>query len=288
MKTLYALDLLKPPAAEPLRTMAQTPLAKGTNRQPAFPVDDFISPQGFRFAVTPSEPTRAIPLRVEIFSPDESARPAGDGAPSRADGTVTRRMSRATLKLAKTEDRPTAARSLLALEIDATTARVEVDAEVWPSIAETVLLLVAQCWRFHAIDRTLEELAEWARGDLSSGSLLPLIRPRRGRELRAGRRKLQALILDLPDSESLLTNPRAHLAGGRPLRLFRALAKQLGLPRWRRTIDERVEVVEAVFDSLAESLDHVQALALQVVLEVAIVIVLVVDVGLFLLEQFAR
>jgi hypothetical protein len=46
--------------------------------------------------------------------------------------------------------------------------------------------------------------------------------------------------------------------------------------------------LEAVFDSLAESLNHLQALALQVVLEVAIVIVLLVDVGLYLREHFAQ
>ena len=108
------------------------------------------------------------------------------------------------------------------------------------------------------------------------------------RDLRPARRTLQALILDLPDFEGALTNPRGCLAAGRSVRLYRVLAVRLGLDRWRREIDERIEVVEAIFDSLVESLNHYQSLAFQIALELVIVAVLLLDAGLFLADVVAR
>jgi hypothetical protein len=74
-----------------------------------------------------------------------------------------------------------------------------------------------------------------------------------------------------------LTDPRGYLPPGRPVRIYRALAARLGLVRRRRLIDERVE---AVLDSLAESLDHFQARLLQVVLELLIVAVPLLEIAL--------
>ncbi|HKI20730.1 MAG TPA: hypothetical protein VKA15_22760, partial [Isosphaeraceae bacterium] len=101
-------------------------------------------------------------------------------------------------------------------------------------------------------------------------------------------RSLHALILDLPDFEAALTNPQGYLAPGRPVRLYRALAARLGLNRWRHEIDERIEVVEAIFDSLTESLNHLHSLAFQIALELIIVAVLLLDAGLFLADALAQ
>jgi hypothetical protein len=109
----------------------------------------------------------------------------------------------------------------------------------------------------------LDELTGWAPGDLSKHGFLSLVRYHRACELQAHRRVLQSLILDLPAFELYLTDPRAGLAAGMPIRIYRALVRQLGLAPGRRALDERVEVVEAIFDSLAESHNHRQALAFQ-------------------------
>jgi hypothetical protein len=288
MKTLYALDLMETLDAKPLRNERERSVRTPTNNHSHFPRDDFASPLGFRFADDLSGLTPLAPLRVEIVGRDEPDRGAGECERRNSEETAKHQRSGAKLELAGEGVRGTGSPLLLYLEIDANTARVEVDAEVWSSVSETVLLVVAQFWRFHAIDRALDELTEWAHGDLENGELLSLIRRRRTRELHERRRKLQALILDLPDFERLLTNPRAHLARGRPVRIYRALSAQLGLGRWRRAIDERVEVVEAVFDSLAESLNHLQGMVSQIVLELVIVAVLLLDVGLYLLDAVAR
>jgi hypothetical protein len=176
----------------------------------------------------------------------------------------------------------------LTLEINHEMAKIAVDAETWKSVGETVLLVVAQFWRFGAIDRMLDEFSDWAREDLAAPpGFRSVIRPRRARELRARYRTLQTLILDLPDFEAALTNPRGCLSPGRAISLYRALAARLGLNRWRQEIDERVEVVEAIYDSLAESLNHYQSLAFQIVLELVIVAVLLLDAGLFLADALA-
>ena len=102
----------------------------------------------------------------------------------------------------------------------------------------------------------------------------------RSRELQGLRRQLQSLILDLPDFEGPLATIRGHHASGQVVRLYR----RLGLDRFRSEIDERVEVVESIFDSLAESLDHSQSLAFQIALELFIVAVLLLDVGLYFVD----
>ncbi len=114
------------------------------------------------------------------------------------------------------------------------------------------------------------------------------IRPRRACELHERRRQLQTLILDLPSFERLLTNPRAQIAQGRSVRIYRALAAQLALQRWRCAIDERVEVVEAVLDARAESLKRLQGMVSQIVLELVIVAVLVLDIALYLVDAVNR
>ena len=288
MMTLYALDLMKMPDAKPFGNGHERPAGNRANNHPQFPEDDFAAPLGFRFGENHSGPTPLAPIRVEIRSPDEPDRAGSDRERDVSEDRAKHRSSRAKLELAGTGERPTGSPLLLTLEIDASTAHVEVDAGVWASVSETVLLVVAQFWRFHAIDRALDELTQWARGDLENGGLLSQIRRRRTRELHERRRQLQALILDLPGFERLLTNPRAHLARGRPVRIYRALAAQLGLERWRRAIDERVEVVEAVFDARAESLNHLQGMVSQIVLELVIVAVLVLDVALHLLDAVSR
>src|SRR5262249_29454752 len=148
-----------------------------------------------------------------------------------------------------------------------------------------VLFSVAQYWRLAAIDRALDEHSDWARTDLErSVGLTSLLIRRRTRELRTRRRALQKLILDLPDYEGSLTNPRGHLPSRPAVVLYRRLCISLGLNHRRREIDERIEVVESIFDSLTDSLNHSQSLAIQIVLELAIVALLLLDVGLYFFD----
>ncbi len=297
MQTLYALDLTETTGPDSCwrrhqRPAAQRAFAPGrTARHPELPRDGFSSPLGFWFAAAESWTTDVPRLRVEFRELDELGRanPNREGPP-RAGG-ATSRTARARLKPPPPGGRARAGKASLPLTlvIDQDTATVELDPESWESVGESVLLVVAQFWRFGAIDRKLEDLSDWARDDLATtNGYQNVIRPRRARELRAHQRSLQALILDLPDFEAVLTNPRGYLAAGRPANIYRALAARLGLDRWRHEIDERIEVVEAIFDSLGESLNHFQSLAFQIALELFIVAVLLLDAGLFLADALAQ
>jgi len=238
---------------------------------------------GFYFAEAPHWSNGSPPFRIEFFERDELRRQTRLRDEPLADGTPAFRTAHARLKLPNGRARSGRSTLPLILEIDANVARIGVDSATWASVGETVLYAVAQHWRLIAIDRALDELSAWARADVQTKSgLVSAIRPRRAKELRARRSALQQMILDLPDFEGSLTNPRGHFASGRSVQLYRKLCAWLGLAPRRRELDERVEVVESIYDSLAESLNHSQSLAFQIVLELAIVALLLLDVGFYL------
>jgi hypothetical protein len=252
------------------------------------PDDGFPSPMGFWFAAPESWGTVVPPLRIEFFNPEEQDSHSLSSKRHSPDAGPTCSSYQARLRLTDKRTNSTGLSSLLIIDIDSYEARISVTPDAWTRVSEAVLLIVAQHWRFLVIDELLDEITAWVHRDLRECGFVNLIRRRRSRKLRAHRCTLQGLILDLPDFELLLTNPRASLPPGCPIRLYRALATQLGLKQQRRAIDERVEVVEAVLDALVDSLNHLQSLALQIVLELAIVTLLLIDVGLYLWGFLAR
>jgi hypothetical protein len=296
MQTLHALDLTKVPASDSQwrrRAAAGERVSAPPQSGDALelPSGGIHSPLGYWFAAAQSWKADAPRLKIEFCPAGEKDYGASTRDCRSRDGASSCRTVRARVKSATTSGQARARRSTfpLTIEINHETARVGVDADTWESVQAPVLLAVAQFWRFGAIDRQLDELSDWARADLATTSgFRSVIRRRRARDLRAHWRTLQALILDLPDFEAALTNPRSCLAPGRSIRLYRALAARLGLDRWRREIDERIEVVEATFDSLVESLNHHQSLVFQVALELVIVAVLFLDAGLFLVDALAQ
>ncbi len=295
MHTLYALDLTARDEMDSVWRKSQIPSGRRTGISadstihPDLPGDGFASPFGFWFAPAPSWKIPALTTASSLSRSKRSIRSSEDAtSPGRlqsSTGGAVRARKRAS------EGRSRSGRSSLPLriEIDANDARVSVDVDTWIIVGETVLFAVAQYWRFAAINRTLVELSEWSRHDLATEySFLGVIKRARSRQLRSQRRTLQRIILDLPLVESPLTNPHGHFANRRVVHLYRRLSRWLGLGRLRREIDERIEVVETVLDSLSESLDHCQSLAFQIALELIIVAVLLVDVGLYFVDAFSN
>jgi hypothetical protein len=286
--TLYAADLTEILGADGYWRLRRPSTLQTALDHPALPRDGFASPLGFWFATAELWGEAITPLRVKVFNRDEPNSDDHNREIWQPHHTAALRSQQAQLSTTTSDARLARSPTSLTLEIDPCTARIRVDADTWQSISQTVLIVISQYWRFLAIDRLLDELAGWSRVDLMKGQIAGVIQRQRSRELRAHRRTLQALLLDLPDFEVLLTNPRACLAPGRSVRICRALTAQLGLEHWRRAIDERIEVIEAVLDSLAESLNHLEALASQLVLELVIVVLLLLDVGLYTWASFAR
>jgi hypothetical protein len=296
MQTLYALDLTQTTGSPAYRWRRNGSFSElgsataSTAHTPELPCAYCTSILGYHFAAAESW-TNGVPrLRVEFCGDHQPSGLSSDRTDEARDVTPSSSTVRTRLKL-PWASRSSARRSALplTLEINHEMAKIGVAEENWKGARASVLLAVAQFWRFGAIDQTLDELLDWARADLAATERFrSIIRTRRVRELRARYRALQRLILDLPDFEAALTNPRSCLAPGSPLRLYRALAVKLGLYRWRREIDERVEVVEAILDSRIESLNHYQSLAFQIALELIIVAVLLLDAGLFLADVIAK
>jgi hypothetical protein len=291
MHSLYALDLTARKGTDFIWRRSRSPSGLGAAAldygvtDPELPSDGFASPFGFWFAPAPSWKFAAPNFRVEFVALDDLERARRRRDEPQSPGSSPSRTVRAHLKDPLARARPGQSARPLVLEINSTVARISVDVDTWSRVGETVLFAIAQFWRFAAIDRALDDLSDWSRQDLDRSSSFPnLIARARSRELRALRRRLQAIILDLPDFEGPLANPRGHLASGRAVRLYRRLCLWLGLDRFRSEIDERIEVVESIFDSLAQSLDHFQSLAFQIALELFIVAVLLLDVGLYFVD----
>jgi hypothetical protein len=294
MHTLYALDLTGPDEKHSAWRTSRGPSGH-RNRDSAFgkippdlPSDGFASPFGFWFAPAPSWQTPPPRFRVEFVAIDDTHSPRQRHAETIEQASSTGRAVGARRRAPA--GRSSRQSSLpLDLEIDSNIARISVDVDTWLRVGETVLFAVAQYWRFTAINRTLDELSEWSRRDLASNSrFLSVINRARSRQLRALRRSLQTIILDLPLFEGPLTNPHGHCSSSRAVRLYRRLCRRLELGRFRREIDERIEVVETVLDSLSASLDHYQALAFQIALELIIVAVLLLDVGLYFVAALSK
>jgi hypothetical protein len=167
------------------------------------------------------------------------------------------------------------------LEVRPDLARLGISDPDWldPEIAGAVLLAVAQCWRFWALERALDQLTAQAAEDVYRlGQTGIGVRWRRGRRIRHADRALRALMLDLPAFEAPLTDPRGQFATTRGVRLFRRLTRGLSLHSWRERIDERIETLEAVFAAEVEAIRHGELFTCEVVLEALILAVLLADI----------
>ncbi len=176
MQTLYALDMTETPGfgscwRERQKSAAQrASAADQIARYSELPRGGFRSPLGFWFAAAESWATTVPRLRVEFCELDELGRANRNREGGSRDGGATRRTARARLKATPLAGRAQGrgASLPLNLEINQEMATVEVAPDTWESVGETVLLVVAQFWRFGAIDRKLDELSDWARDDLAT------------------------------------------------------------------------------------------------------------------------
>ncbi len=295
MQNFYAIDLTARSGTDSIWRRPGSPSRDATRALEHaltdldLPGDGFSSPFGFWFAPAPSWKLPAPGLRVEFVPQHLLDRAREATEEPRSAGSTTGRTVRASLKDPLDRARPGQSTDTLVLEINPTVARISVDVDTWSRVGDTVLFVIAHYWRFATINRALDDLSAWSRRDVATKtSFTSVIRRARSRELRTRRRELQAIILDLPEFEGPLTNPLGHLPSRRAVRLYRRLCLSLALGRLRQEIDERIEVVESVFDALAQSLDHFQSLAFQIALELVIVAVLLLDIALYFVDALGK
>ena len=171
---------------------------------------------------------------VEVFDPGEKANSNDVGVVPYEKYAIKGNTRRARLRLKARLASNTGLATHLFLQIDPATATIGIEPQSWSKVSGIVLLVVAQFWRFLAIDQSLDELTNWVRTDLATGGLAHRFGPSRSCALRSRQHKFQRLLLDLPDVEAYLTDPRSGLSSSHSVQLYRALARWLGLNHRRR------------------------------------------------------
>jgi hypothetical protein len=279
MTLLLGCDLRAISGADPLwrrrssKCAAEDSLALAAKL--GLPPRGFASPLGFWFAPSGDWGTPP-PYRLELASP----RPRGEslsGGP-RVALIAEKRRAGSVSASARRHDRKAGSSERIALEVTGASARIEIDEAAWPEAREAAILAVATCWRLTALDDALDQLTDGARSMLKRG--FGHAPTQLARELH---RDAHGLILDLPDFEGPLTDPARFLASREAMRLYRRLGARLGLFGWRDRIDERAEVLEGLVEALAARRDHRQAIALQIALDVLIIVLLTTEVAVSLL-----
>lgn len=274
MRTLRAIDLAESPTDAPRWRQLRLATAAPVDGLPA---GCFLTPAGFAFTEGPGGPEANAP-RVEILPSDELRTRLRAGSVLSAPGPEQRKLPIVALHPEGPRSATPVPVGGLVLEVGLRSARVGVDERAWDSIAGPVLLAVAQCWRFREIDRRVDELSNWARDVCAQGRPSVFGRWRARVPDRTG--DFQRLLLDLPGAEGPLTDPRGFFPSRRAARLYRELARGLGLYRWRALIDERIEVLEAAVAELSEQRRHRAAQSSTVVMEVLILLALLADLAI--------
>src|SRR5262249_11898378 len=146
---LYALDLTEWPGSETLWSPGQGLAGRRGEKPPELPCEGFASPFGFWFTAAESWPKRGATLRVEVVDPGEldRAQPTGGGRSRGGAGACRRYRAQVELGAGRGRAAGSSSSSRLILEIDSDTARIGVDAAAWSSVAEPVLIVIAQFWR---------------------------------------------------------------------------------------------------------------------------------------------
>ncbi len=248
---------------------------------PGLPAGSVVTAAGYGFAETQRRPDTAV-RRVVVLADLSEMPPQESNGVAVAPTLGQRQFPKVFVSGAYVcKNCPSPAPSGgLELAIVHDCAYVVVDPSAWASVADPVLLTIALCWRLSALVEQLDQLADWSRNACSLPGESLFRGPQRRDELGVRLRALRRLVLDLPCFEGPLIDPRGYFGSVRPARLFQALVKRLGLDSWRALIDERVEIVEAVLESLAEERRHHAALTCEIVLEVLILIALLADIAI--------
>lgn len=261
--------------AIPMRTLVATDLTKAATCDDSWrrlsrvasvaETGPWTTPAGYRFAEG-SIAAAGTDLHILVVSPGEMG----------ACVTAESAAARGPVRLATPEGE-------LAIELDRGRARLAIEPSAWSACTAPVLLAISIGWRLAEIERRLVELSEWSGEQLGPGRTRWL-GGSSGKELDRRHREIKALVLDLPCCEGALDDAGAFFGSRDERRLFRRLVRRLGLDRWRTRVDERVEIVEAVVDSLVDGRRHRQGLRYAVILESLILAALVADIAIHLVS----
>lgn len=275
VRTLKAIDLTQAAEFGPLWRTLRVAAAGPSETPPGLPRGGLATPTGFWFVeVEPDGPPDPHSLRVEFAPP---------GAPRRHSAPGTPRLRESDQRSASLRLPGRVARAIapelsdgLTLDVGPRRALVGVNDPVRPCVIEPILLLISQCWRFLEIERRLDALSA-----LSSAGIT-----KRTSKTLDGLQSIRSLVLDLPNFEGPLVDPRGYFPSRRSALLYRTCSRRLELGPWRERIGERIEILESTLSALVDDRRHTDSLAWMICLEALILLALFVDIGLNLYATF--
>ncbi len=166
------------------------------------PSAGYGSPMGYWLSAAGDPPVAGQGgLTIVFAAPGDESLPPPASLAQAPDGTRSRPLQTVRIK------NPTAGEGDVMLTIGAGGARVVATPAAWKTLAEPVLLAVAQYWRFSALDAELARLTELAHGDLPHATMPGPSTLKASAKLTENARAARALLLDLPHFEGPLTDP---------------------------------------------------------------------------------
>ena len=228
----------------------------------------WLSPMGYRLGTLAEGQYASVGARIlHVLTPEDDAiDPPIEVAPTL--GRLGRPPQTIRLKGPDGE---------LVLTIGRSAARIVASAATWGAMSEPVLLAACLYWRFQAIDAEIDRLTVEAEGDLSHAAMAVPSSLRNRKRLLGNARAVRAVMIDLPHFSGPLTDPYPYLSSERSVQTFRSLAEKLHVEEWGESIDDRVEAVEDTYASVTEKLNEFRNFAIGSALEIAIIVILLVD-----------
>lgn len=151
-------------------------------------------------------------------------------------------------------------------------ARVSAAKDTLDALSSSVMLAVAAAWRLRCVEEQLNQLTKAVWPTHESDDTVD-----RSRDPDDQRRRL---MLSLSALERPLSDPGRFLSDPRSRRLFRLLAKRMGLPGWRRSLDEQAEVIDGQFEHRADLKEGRRLACWAFATEIGIIVLLAVDIAL--------
>ena len=162
----------------------------------------------------------------------------------------------------------------LVLAVGPAGAEVFTSPAAWEALSEPVLLVVAQYFRFQAVDQALARLGEEARRDHAHAAMAGLRTWRQQRRLVANGCEVLDLASDWAHFAGLYSDPARYCTSDRAAEEYATLADALNFEGWCERIDYRLENVQEAYEVIVDKLFHYKLFAWGMALEAAIVVLI--------------
>lgn len=211
------------------------------------PVGGFASPLGYWFHPSVASDGKLDALRVCVHDSSEY--------PSAATSRPKKRQERGEL-LPQTVSIVAPDGDELTLVVRPDGADVCASTRAWETLAEPVLLVVAEYARYASIERAFITLQNEARQDLHHAATAGLSTLRERGRLVERAHEVRTLISDWSYFAGPGSDPRRQCSSEESLEAYSMLSTDLEFDEWALSIDDVVEDVENTYEAVSDKLFH--------------------------------